>query len=147
MALQKTIQHIYFADPIQTKRVLEALMYEVESEVRCLGTKYSVKMEPMYFEWDKFISTLKKHKSDILEQIFNCDHQRHDSEQGAEHPQRPQLTPDCHNQGPEVCLNIVAAFATVHQRCCIATITMVKLPACLMIQPTAVGICHTHTFH
>ena len=37
-------------------------------------------MEPMYFEWDKFIPTLEKHFPDIIE-ILNCDHQRHDSGQ------------------------------------------------------------------
>ena len=43
------------------------MIHEVNREVRCIGTKYSVKMKPMYFEWEKFIPTLEKHFQDILE--------------------------------------------------------------------------------
>ena len=43
-ALQKTIQNITFADTIQSGRAHEALMCDVNSLVRCIGTKYSVKV-------------------------------------------------------------------------------------------------------
>ena len=37
-------------------------MHEVNSEARCIGTKSCVKMDHMYFEWDKFIPTLEGHQ-------------------------------------------------------------------------------------
>ena len=55
-----------FADPIQARRAYEALMHEVNREVRCIGTKYSVKMEHMYFVCGKYIPTLEKHFPDIF---------------------------------------------------------------------------------
>ena len=58
------------------------MMHEVAREMRCIDIKYIVKIEPMCFEWEKFISTLEKHFPDILQEILHCDCQRHDSEQG-----------------------------------------------------------------
>ena len=54
----------------------EALMHDVNRDARYIGTKYSVQIGPLYFEWDKFIPTLEKHFPDILDEILNCDHQR-----------------------------------------------------------------------
>ena len=148
-SIMKTIQNINFVDALQTWR-----MHEVNGEVRCIGIKYSVKMESKYFEWGKFIPTLEKHFPDVLEDILNCYHQTHNSEQGhgqsilavtselnskfrhghtgnihMDHP-----APDFQNQAPEVSLNIMAAFATICQRCHITTIMMVKSPIQLIIQ-------------
>ena len=64
--LCQAILNINIADPIQTKRAHNDLMHEVNREAIYIGIKYSVKMEPMYFEWDKFIPTLEKHFPDIL---------------------------------------------------------------------------------
>ena len=52
--------------------------------------------------------------------------------------------PDFYNCEPEVDLNVVADFSTVHKKYIITTITMVKWPALLKIQLTAPGICHIH---
>ena len=116
--------------------------------VRCIGIKYSVKMKPVYFEWDRLISTLKKHLPDILEEILICDHQMHDSEQGlgqsapagrsklntnfrhdlsyTKSIYKDNPNPYFYSKEPEVSLNIMASFATVHQKCLITAITMVK---------------------
>ena len=72
----KYFPNINFADPLQIRRAHEAVMHEVNREAICIGTKYSVKMEPMYFQWDKLILKLEKHFTDILEEILNHDHQR-----------------------------------------------------------------------
>ena len=48
----------------------------------CIGIKYCVKIELMYFERDKFSPTVEKHFLDILQEILDCDHQRGNSEQG-----------------------------------------------------------------
>ena len=65
-----------FVDPIETRKAHEALVYDVNREMRYISTKYSVQIGTLYFEWDKLISTLDKHFPDILEEILNCDHQR-----------------------------------------------------------------------
>ena len=46
-ALPQAIQHINFADPIQTRMAHETLMHEVNRDAICIGMKYSVKIEPM----------------------------------------------------------------------------------------------------
>ena len=46
---------------------------------RYIGTKYSTQTDLLYFEWDTFIPALEKQVPNILEEIFNCDHQRHTS--------------------------------------------------------------------
>ena len=46
-ALQKTIQNINFADPIQTNSAHKVLIQEVNEEARCSGTRYNVKMKCM----------------------------------------------------------------------------------------------------
>ena len=57
--------------------VHEVLMYDVNKEARYIGTKYSVQVDPLYFEWDKLIPTLEKHLLDILIEILNHDNQRY----------------------------------------------------------------------
>ena len=47
------------------------------------------------------------------------------------------------NQNPEAELNIMAAFATAHQRYLTTIITMVKPQTPLIIQPVAPEMCHT----
>ena len=51
-------------------------MCDVNREVKYIGTKYSVWINPFVFEWDKFIPTLENHCPDILDEILNHDNQR-----------------------------------------------------------------------
>ena len=74
-ALRNTIQNVNFADLTQTRREHEALMNDINREVRHIGTKYSVQIEPLFLEWDTFISILEKHFPDILDDTLNCDNQ------------------------------------------------------------------------
>ena len=61
-------------------------MDKVNREVICIGIKYSVKIEPMYMEWDKLIPTLEKHFPDILKETLDHDHHRCNSEKGLSAP-------------------------------------------------------------
>ena len=72
----KVAQNINFVDPIHTRRAYEALIHEVSTEAICIGIKYSLKTEPMYFKCDKCIPPLVKHFPGILQKILGCDHQR-----------------------------------------------------------------------
>ena len=50
-------------------------MYDVNREARYISHKYSVQIDPLYFEWDKLIPMLENYFPDILEELLNCDHQ------------------------------------------------------------------------
>ena len=56
-ALINTIHNINFADPVQTRRAHETLMHDVNREAQYISNKYSMQIDPLYFEWDKFIPT------------------------------------------------------------------------------------------
>ena len=108
-------------------------MHTVDRDMICIGIKYSVKIEAMYFEWDKFIPTLEKHFPDIPQEILDHVDQRYNSEQGRsvptgssdnntdfrhdhtgrQHTDRPP-SPNFCDQEPEVSVNTVAAFTIVH---------------------------------
>ena len=66
----------------QTKKAHETLMCEVNREAKYISTKYSIWIDPLYFEWNRFIPTLEKHFLDILGEILNHDNQRYASVQG-----------------------------------------------------------------
>ena len=158
----QAVHHINFKDPIQIRRTHEALIHKVNRDAICIGTKYSVKIEPMHFEWEEFIPTLEKHFPDILQKILACDHQRHNQEQGESYQQvevkvtltldviiqtdsilKDHPVQDFHDQEPEVGLNVMAALTTVHQECLINANIMVTTPTQLMTQPTDPGMYHT----
>ena len=148
-------------DPIHIRRAHEALIHKVNREAICICIKYSVKIEPMYFEWDLFISSLEKNIPDILQEILD---QRHNSEQGPsqsvptdsgdnnmdlrhdhtdrQHRQRPPILrlswPRARGQSQHhgsFCYSI----PEMSYNC----ITMVTTPTWLMTQSTGPGMCHT----
>ena len=53
--LRNTIQNVNFADPIQCRRAHESLMHDVNRHTRYIDTKYSMQIDPLYFERDEFI--------------------------------------------------------------------------------------------
>ena len=69
------IHNVNFMEPVQTSRAHETLMHDINREVRYVNNKYSVCIDLLYFEWDKLIPTLENHFPDIIEGLFNCDHQ------------------------------------------------------------------------
>ena len=50
-------------------------MNQVGNEAIHISTKYTVQLEPLYFEWDKFIPTLEKEFLDILNEMLCCNSQ------------------------------------------------------------------------
>ena len=57
-------------------------MCKANREARYITTEYSVWINALYFEWDKFIPMLEKHFPDILDEILNHDNQRSPSANG-----------------------------------------------------------------
>ena len=57
--LRNTIQNFNFVDPNQTRKAHETIMLDVNREVRYIGTKYNVLIDPLYFQFEKFILTLE----------------------------------------------------------------------------------------
>ena len=81
-ALRNIIHNVNFVDPTQIRKAHEVLMSDDNKEVRYTGTKNSLQMDPLYFEWDKFVPTLEKHFPDILGDILNHDYQGYALVQG-----------------------------------------------------------------
>ena len=67
---------------IQTRREHDALMHDVNGGAKFTSCKYSVQIDPLYFEWDRFIPTLEKHFLDILGEILNHDNHMYAPVQG-----------------------------------------------------------------
>ena len=133
MALRNTIQTVNFADPAQTRMAHETLMHYVNRELRCLSIAYSMQIDPLYFEQDKFIPTLENHFLTCWKTLLNHDHQRYASvnNEGQSIPvssselntslscgvtdggqAKRHTAPDFHNWKPEAELNNVKPFAT-----------------------------------
>ena len=51
-------------------------MNKVQNEALCVSNKYTIQIEPLHFEWDKFIPTLKKAFLDILNKMLSHNHQQ-----------------------------------------------------------------------
>ena len=162
-ALRNTIQNVNFVDPIQTRRAHETLMHYVKRERRCADIKYSMQIDPLYFQYDKFIPTLEKHFPGILRWnikpwsskvgISTESTSVHTSKQlGTKYQlqmwyhrwkantktSQPQI-PTTKHQRP----SSISAFASAHQRNLTTIITMVKVWTPLIIQPIAPGMHHT----
>ena len=63
--LQNSLLNVNFLDPAITTKAHAALMCETNRKAKYISTKCSIQIEPLYFEWDKFISMLEKHFPDI----------------------------------------------------------------------------------
>ena len=81
VALRNCVKDINLADPVQMKRVLRDLMIEVSYKAQNISSNHIVQINPLYFEWDKFILTLERQFPDVLNEMVNCDHQWHLSDQ------------------------------------------------------------------
>ena len=57
-------------------------MCDVNKEARYINSKYSMQVDTLYFEWDKFIQTLEQYFPDILGEILNHDNHKYASVQG-----------------------------------------------------------------
>ena len=63
------------------RRVHEDLMNGLSYEAQCINNKYNKQINPLHFEWDKFIFTLERHFPDVLNEMLSCNHQWHLSDQ------------------------------------------------------------------
>ena len=81
MTLRNCIKDINFTDPVQMRRVHRDLMNEANSEYQYISNRYNIEIDPLHFEWDKFIPTLERQLPDIFNEMLNCDHQGHPLDQ------------------------------------------------------------------
>ena len=51
---------IKFADPVNTRKAHKELVIQVRPTAIYISNKYTVQLEPLHFEWDRFIPTLEK---------------------------------------------------------------------------------------
>ena len=56
-------------------------MNKVSSKAQIISNEYSICLDPLYSEWDRFTPTLEKQFPDILIEMLNCGHQLHPSDQ------------------------------------------------------------------
>ena len=81
MALRNCIKDINFPDPVQIRRIHGDILNEVSCKAGYISSKYNVQINPLYFEWNKFIPTLERQFPDVIYEILNCDYQWHPSDQ------------------------------------------------------------------
>ena len=63
---------INFMDPANTKQAYGILVNAVRNEAPYISNKYKILIDPMQYEWDKFLSTLEKDFLDILNEVLSC---------------------------------------------------------------------------
>ena len=66
MALHSHGGRINFADPANIRLVHEALMSQIGNKAINISNMYKIQIEPIQFEWDKFLPTLEKDSLEIL---------------------------------------------------------------------------------
>ena len=76
VALTSCVGSINFADSVCMRKAHEELMKHVRSKAIHISSKCKTQLEPFYFEWKMFISTLEKEFPDMLSEMLS-----HKSEQ------------------------------------------------------------------
>ena len=76
IVLSSCIGDINFMDPVNTRKEHEELMNQVRNGAICIINKYKVQIEPLHFEWDRFIPPLEKEFSNILNEMPSCSSQQ-----------------------------------------------------------------------
>ena len=71
MALHSHVGSFNFADPANIWQVYETLMNEVQNEATYICNKYKIHIEPIQFEWDKFLPTLEKDFPYLLNEVLS----------------------------------------------------------------------------
>ena len=123
-----------------------------QRQARYINTKYSVWIEPLYFEWVKFIPTLdRKNFQDILNGVLHHDNQRcasangetitsfshsHTNKGGTQRTPSPIFLQPRKRGQP----SIAASFAIAHQRYLTIIITLLWSQTLLVMKPTLSGI-------
>ena len=62
---------INFVYPANIRQVYGILINEVRYEAMHISNKYKIQIEPLQFNWDKFLSTLEKEFPDILKEVIS----------------------------------------------------------------------------
>ena len=71
MASSSHLGSINFADPANIRKVYKELMSELRTKAICLSNKHKIQIEPIQFEWDKFLSTFGKDFPEVLNEVLS----------------------------------------------------------------------------
>ena len=71
MALHSHMGSINFADSTNIRKVHKELISQVRTEAIHISNKYKIHVEPIQFEWDKFLPTLEKDFPEILNEVLH----------------------------------------------------------------------------
>ena len=67
---------INFADSADIRKAHKSLMSQVGTESTHIGNKYKIQIEPVQFQWDKFLPTLEKDFQEILNEVLSHSNQQ-----------------------------------------------------------------------
>ena len=69
MVLRSCVGSIKFVHPANIRKAHKELMMQIRTEAIHIVIKYKIQIEPIQFEWDKFLPTLEKDFLDILNEV------------------------------------------------------------------------------
>ena len=71
MVLSSHVGSINYAAPANIRKAYEELMSQVRTEAIHISNKYTIQIEPIQFECDKFLQTLEKDFPEILNEVLS----------------------------------------------------------------------------
>ena len=71
MVLRNHVGSINFADPVNIRKAPKEQMNHVGTNVIPISNKYKIQIEPIKFEWDKFLLSLEKDFPEILHEVLS----------------------------------------------------------------------------
>ena len=89
MVLSSHVHRINFADPANMRKAQKQLMIQVRTEAMHFNNKYKIPIEPIQFEWDRFLPTLENDLPEILNERL-----RHNSQQQPPNLNKIRSTPN-----------------------------------------------------
>ena len=72
MAIYSHVVIINLTYPANSQQVYGILMNEVRDEAIYISNKYKIQIEPLQFDWDKFLPSLGKDFPDIINEVLSC---------------------------------------------------------------------------
>ena len=63
---------INFVDSANIRQIHGILMNDVRDETTFIRNKYKIQIDPLQFDWDKFLPPLEKDFPGILKEVLSC---------------------------------------------------------------------------
>ena len=98
MVVHSHLSSIHVADSANTKKVHKELMHQVRTKATHIISKYKIQVEPLHFEWDKFLPTLEKDFAEVLNEVLS-DSNNQQQPNSNENRSTPNANRNQHNTG------------------------------------------------